>query len=82
MIDNKQIAKYILEEYANCYSQVDLGELAKYLDKAKAEAYKEFADRLKDMSEHFWEEKENFVSEEQIDNLLKELVRDNNESKN
>jgi hypothetical protein len=42
--------------------------------KIKAEAYKEFAERLKDMSEHFWEEKENFVSEEQIDNLLKEMV--------
>ena len=44
------------------------------LDNVRAEAVKEFAERLKDMSEHFWEEKENFVSEEQIDNLLKELV--------
>ena len=46
MIDNKQKAKYILEEYANCYSQVDLEELAKYLDKIKAEAYKEFGENL------------------------------------
>ena len=40
----------------------------------QAEAVKEFAERLKDMSEHFWEEKENFVSEETIDNLVKEMV--------
>lgn len=44
MIDTKQRAKYILEEYANCYSQVDLEQLAKYLDEIKAEAYKEFAE--------------------------------------
>ena len=50
MIDNKQKAKYILEEYANCYSQVDLEELAKYLDKIKAEAYKEVFEKLKDKS--------------------------------
>ena len=40
----------------------------------KAEAIKEFAERLKDMSERFWEE--NFVSEETIDNLVKEMVGD------
>ena len=42
----------------------------------KAEAVKEFAERLKEMSEHFWEEKENFVSEDDIDNLVKEMVGD------
>lgn len=46
MIDTKQIAKDILEDYANCYSQVDLETLAKYLDKIKAEARKEFAAKL------------------------------------
>ena len=46
MIDTKQRAKYILEEYANCYSQVDLEQLAKYLDEIKAEAYKEFAESV------------------------------------
>ena len=45
-----------------------------YDNKIKSEAVKEFAERLKDMSEHFWQEKENFVSEEQIDNLVKEMV--------
>lgn len=46
MIDTKERAKQILEEYANCYSQVDLEELAKYLAEIKVEAYKEFADKL------------------------------------
>ena len=55
-----------------------LEEWLEFCENLKAEAYKEFAERLKDMSEHFWEEKENFVSEEQIDNLLKELVGEDN----
>ena len=38
------------------------------------EAYKEFVERLKEKLEYFCLEKENFVSEEQIDNLLNELV--------
>ena len=42
----------------------------------RAEAVREFAERLKDVSEHFWEEKENFVSEDDIDNLVKEMVGD------
>ena len=42
--------------------------------KAKAEAYKEFAERLKE--EHF------LADEHDIDNLLKELVGEDNESKN
>lgn len=48
--------------------------LQKYIPIAKSEAIKEFAERLKDMSEHFWEEKENFVSEGDIDNLVAEMV--------
>ena len=47
MIDTKQMAKYIFEEYANCYSEVDIEELAKHLDEIKSEAIKEFAKRLK-----------------------------------
>ena len=45
MIDVKEKAKYILEEYSNCYSQVDLEKLAKYLDQIKAEAYEDFAEK-------------------------------------
>ncbi|MEE0896781.1 MAG: hypothetical protein U0L88_04030 [Acutalibacteraceae bacterium] len=48
----------------------------KAINKAKTEAYKEFVERLKEKLEHFCLEKENFVSEEQIDNLYKELVGD------
>ena len=50
MIDTKQKAKEILEEYANCYSQVDLERLVKNLDDIKAEAIKEFLDKLIDVS--------------------------------
>ena len=53
-------------------------DLQSYINKVKSEAVKEFAERLKDMSEHFWQEKENFVSEEQIDNLVKEMVGEDN----
>ena len=42
------------------------------------EAYKEFVERLKEKLEYFCLEKENFVSEEQIDNLLNELVGEKN----
>lgn len=41
----------------------------------KNEAVKEFAERLKDKSEHFDLEKENFVSETNIDNLVKEMTK-------
>ena len=44
MKDNRQTAKDILENYASCYSQVDLEQLAKMLDNIKSEAIKEFAD--------------------------------------
>lgn len=50
MIDTKQIAKDIFEEYANYYSQVDLEQLAKILDSIRAEAIKEFSERLKERS--------------------------------
>lgn len=39
-------------------------------------AIKEFAEKLKEKSEYFWEEKESFVSEEDIDNLVKEKMRE------
>ena len=55
-------------------------DIGKLYSEIKAEAYREFADRLKDESEHFELEKENFVSEEQIDNLLNELAGDKIES--
>lgn len=44
MIDTKQMAKYIFEEYANCYSEVDIEKLAKHLDSIKVEAVKDFTD--------------------------------------
>lgn len=43
-------------------------------EETKAEAIKEFVERLKEKSEHFELEKENFVSEEDIDNLVKEMT--------
>lgn len=45
MTDTKQTAKDILEDYANCYSQVDLEQLVNVLDNIKAEAVKEFEER-------------------------------------
>ena len=48
MIDMKKKAEDILEDYARSYSQVDLETLAKFLDKIKSEAIKEFAERLCD----------------------------------
>ncbi len=42
----------------------------------KPNAYKELVKKLKEKLEHFPLEKENFVSEENIDNLLNELVGD------
>ena len=50
-----------------------LEEWLEFCDNLKAEAYKEFAERLKIKSEHFEMEKENFVSETDIDNLLAEM---------
>lgn len=47
MIDTKQMAKYIFEEYANFYSEVDIEKLAKHLDGIKTEAIKYFAEKLK-----------------------------------
>ena len=83
MIDTKQIAKYIFEEYANCYSKVDIEELAKYLDGIKNEAIKEFADRLKERqylsSEWSHGEHPYVVEEDDIDNLVEEMTEDQND---
>ena len=51
----------------------DCIQMQKDMEKLKAEARKEFAERLKIKSEHFEMEKENFVSETDIDNLLAEM---------
>ena len=51
----------------------DCIQMQKDMEKLKAEAYKEFAERLKSKSEHFEMEKENFVSETDIDKLLAEM---------
>ena len=77
MIDTKQRAKYILEEYANCYSQVDLEQIAKYLDEIKAKAYKEFAEEIFEL---FPNDKPNTViSRVTVKHILKEKVGENNE---
>lgn len=52
-----------------------------YDEEIKAEAYKEFAERLKEYAtQGFWET-DAYVGAEQIDNLLNELVGEDNESK-
>ena len=76
MIDTKQRAKQILEEYANCYSEVDVKQLAEAIQEIKAEAYKEFAERLKKLQ--YLSIVNTVVSVNDIDNLLKELVGENN----
>lgn len=48
MIDTKQRAKQILEEYANCYSEVNVKQLAECLNQIKAEAYKECIEKVKE----------------------------------
>lgn len=73
-IDSLKIFRGYAEKRASDYRTMR----DKYLN-AKSEAYKEFAERLKEMSEHFDLEKENFVSEETIDNLLKEMAGENND---
>ena len=48
----------------NCRRVINLiGGYERQVETAKTEALKEFAERLKDILEHFWEE-ENFVSKE------------------
>ena len=56
-----------------------IGEWFEFLKKTKAEAYKEFAERLKEkaISTGFWQEY-GYITTTDIDNLLKELVGDNN----
>ena len=85
MIDTKQRAKYILEEYANCYSQVDLEQLAKYLDEIKAEAYKECIEKVKKEIDRQPHSRSLEASVERariikiFDNLLKEMVGEDND---
>ena len=79
MIDTKQMAKYIFEEYANCYSEVDIEKLAKHLDGIKSEAIKEFAERLKFELEIAFDEPifdtiTGKIIESTIDKLLNELT--------
>lgn len=64
-----------IERLQNAYKQCawERDTFLEELKTAKSEARKEFAERLKEMSEHFELEKENFVSEEDIENLLKEM---------
>lgn len=59
----EDLKKVVVDDYASEYD-----------NKIKAEAHKEFVEGLKERLEYFPLEKESFVSEEQIDNLLKEKV--------
>ena len=72
MIDTKQRARHIFEEYAGCYSEVDIEELAKYLDEIKSEAIKEFAGKIADVfCSH---DKGDTYVREVVYNLVKEMV--------
>lgn len=53
-------------------------EIESAYDRGRKAAIKEFAERAKEKSEYFWEEKDSFVSEDDIDNLVKEMVGDDN----
>lgn len=81
MIDTKQTAIDILEEYARFYSQVDSEQLANVLDNIKAEAIKEFAERLKakerkmlDYDEAGFSCMASVIYTETIDKLVKEMT--------
>ena len=83
MIDTKQRAKQILEEYANYYSEVDVEQLAECLNEIKAEAYKEFVNKIKVHAYYIDFPKEHrVVDEDDIDNILKELEDKINECQN
>ena len=82
MIDTKQMAKHIFEKYADCYSEVDIKNLAKYLDGIKAEAIKEFAERLKATCYTYSDicgYQSTVIDINEIDNLVKEMVGDEND---
>ena len=77
MNNTKERAKQILEEYANCYSEVDVKELAECLNTIKAEAYKEFAERLDNKAMFPQEINDDYaVGLTIIKKTLKELVGD------
>ena len=64
------LQKYIAEKDA------EIERLLQKLQQPQSEAVKEFAERLKEKAEYFREEKESFVPETYIDNLVKEMVGD------
>jgi predicted RNase H-like nuclease (RuvC/YqgF family) len=92
-----KMLKGSIEDYKNSYinqkaenerlqeaideQDIEISRLYKRIDEAKAEAYKEFAERLKENSIATFSFK-GVVMVEEIDNLLKELVGEDNESKN
>lgn len=65
MIDMKKKAEDILEDYTYSYSQVDLETLAKFLNQIKIEAIKEFSEKVKDVTFHYYDS--------DIDNIIKEF---------
>lgn len=70
-------AEYILNEYANCYSQKDLENLTEYLDEIKAEAVKEFVGEFERSLINMPQKDINYSNlVEHIDNLAKEKVGD------
>lgn len=74
MVDMKKKATDILEDYSNSYSQVDLETLTRFLEQIKAEAIKEFDDRLKKLYETYPEDEE--ASALYLINKINEIVKE------
>lgn len=84
MIDMKKKAEDILEDYANFYSRADLEALAKFLEQIKSEAYKEFAEKHREMIMASRDDDDQISLkvceyDANTDNLLKELTEGGNE---
>ncbi len=76
-VDELQRTKAVLEEINDSIYPLPFAtDFDVAIEEARCEAIKEFAQRLKEKSEYFWEEKESFVSEENIDNLVKEMTEE------
>ena len=75
MVDMKKKAEDILEDFTYSYSQVDLETLAKFLWQIKSEAYKEFAERVKEYGfiDQLSLDGERIVYVKDIDLVLEEL---------
>ena len=64
-----------LKELTDAYFKICLA-MTEEIEKAKAEAVKEFAERLKEFKLYVGNSQGVFITDEDIDNLLKEMVGD------